>query len=222
MIPYSLTLTLTLKKGRIHLAIFHITIGQKKRFFQNCVILTCGHTQLCISWVHLMTPRLPAGPHSVPTPSRWPIKNPPSNIQGEWCYQASPCHGSFTARSLPPAPPSCWATGVSTTCIHTNTWENTHTQTHTHTNAEHLISLLTICRVLIETPLSPSSTCIPSLIISEGAFGEGSDGGGGGRGAPPSLPRWPSCASTDVIEINFAAMCCFSRSLLPSFQRGNS
>lgn len=98
-------------------------------------------------------------------------------------------------------------------------------KTHTHTNAEHLITLLTICGVLIETPPSPSSTCIPSLIISEGAFG-------GSRvvavvvvegGEPPEPPL------LTLTEINIAAICCrwaessgaqvwFSRGLLPSFQ----
>lgn len=53
--------------------------------------------------------------------------------------------------------------------IHMNTCKK-HMHTRTHKRSTPYYSLL-ICRALIETPLSLSRTCIPSLIISQGAFG---------------------------------------------------
>lgn len=94
------------------------------------------------------------------------------------------------------------------TCMHMNTWEkNTCTHTHTHPRGTPYYSLL-ICRALIETPLSPSCTCIPSLIISQGAFGGRTEGDGGGRRGLPSLVWQASCTSTDLTELNLAASWC--------------
>lgn len=61
------------------------------------------------------------------------------------------------------------------TRIHMNTCKK-HMHTRTHKRSTPYYSLL-ICRALIETPLSPSCTCIPSLIISQGAFGGKKRGG---------------------------------------------
>lgn len=175
-----------------------------------------------------MTSGLPAANGGAATPSRWPIKSPHWFIRGERCRQASPRHSGprLIHSPLSASSPSIPLSDRGLFYMHTH--EHVTKNAHSHTNAEHLITLLTICRVLIETPLSPGSTCIPSLIISEGAFGEGRDGGGGGRRELPRTPPVPTQLSTDPIEINFAAMCwctdeCSgsSRGPLPSFQRYN-
>lgn len=67
--------------------------------------------------------------------------------------------------------------------------KNTRAHTHTHKCSPPYYSLL-ICRALIETPpLSQSYTYIPSLIISEGAFGRSKGGGGWGEDSPVSCDK---------------------------------
>lgn len=97
---------------------------------------------------------------------------------------ATVCHSFFTAlfpfRSLHHTEHQ----GSFLAHVDTHTHEpmqKTHARTHAHINAVYLITLLLICRALIENPLSLSSTCIPSLIISQGAFGGRREGDGDGR-----------------------------------------
>lgn len=107
-----------------------------------------------------------------------------------WVPHTTVCHSLFPF----PFSPSYCATGVFLPHMDMHT----HEHMHAHTNAVHHITVLIICRVLIESPLSPSCTCISSLIISQGAFG----------GAEGEDSQVPSCTSTDLTEWTFAAGCC--------------
>lgn len=75
-----------------------------------------------------------------------------------------------------------------------HTWTHTHMNTckkHMHTRTHKWSTAyysLLICRALIETPLSPSHTCIPSLIISQGAFGGRREGGWWRKDRTPESP----------------------------------
>lgn len=149
---------------------------------------------LCAEWGK-MTPRFPAVNHSVATWSRWPIKNPWANAQWELCSEGPPrhslpqlIHSFFTSHFLSIFCIMLSDRGLSTTHGHTYTWTHTkNTCTHARMNAVQLITLLLICRALIETPLSPSCTCISSLIFCQGAFGGRREGDGDGRRGLPSL-----------------------------------
>lgn len=160
-----------------------------------------------------MTPRSPAVNHTVVTRSRWPIKNPRANTQSQLCSEGPPRHSlplRFHSSFPLPFSASRWATGVFSPHMDTHTHMNTckkHMHTRTHKRRTAYYSLL-ICRALIETPLSPSHTCIPSLIISQGAFGGRREGDGGGWRGLLSLLWQASCTSTDLTELNLAASWC--------------
>lgn len=174
---------------------------------------TCVCLCLCADCVE-MTPRSPAGNHTVVTRSRWPIKKSFGQISNQSCalrvHHATDCHCFFTALFPFPFSPSYWATGVFSPHMDVHAHEHMQKKrmhAHTHQRSTPYYSLL-ICRALIETPLSPSCTCIPSLIISQGAFVGRTEGDGGRRRGLPSLLWQATCTSTDLAEFNLAASWC--------------
>lgn len=134
----------------------------------------------------------PAVNHTVVTRSRWPIKKILSKYPIR-AVESSPLHTFCRHRRLFTAPPPSLHHRERQGSFHLHARTRTHerigrkcARAHTHERSTPYYSLL-ICRALIETPLSLSHTCFPSLIISQGAFG-----GDGGRKREIQRLLWPT------------------------------